>query len=331
MLIHPGQKNKPIFFIIFGILLLIGLVILFFSNYFFSAPQKESEPERFIIQMGINNSDKIKNDLYEKGFIKNKFGFGIALGCFNCVQEGAYKISKSMSAWEIAKTIKGDPYMVWVIIKEGYRKEQIGEIFVKEFGWSDEKYDEFIKETNNISALDEGIFFPDTYLIPVDESPSDIVKRLYTRFNEKFEPFSKEAINQNIKWTTLIKIASLVEREAGGEIDMPLVAGILWNRLLQEMKLDIDATIQYARGDKGDGWWAPISVADKKINSPYNTYMYKGLPPHPIANPGIDAISAVLYPEKTDCLYYLHDSSREIHCAKDYESHKENIEKYLKN
>ena len=331
MLIHPEQKNKPIFFIIFGILLLIGIIILFSRDIFFSAPQKDAEPERFVVQMGINNSDKIKNDLYEEGFIKSKFGFGIALGCFNCVQDGAYKISKSMSAWEIAKIIKGDPYMKWVVIKEGYRKEQIGEIFIKELGWSKEKYDEFIKETNNVSVLDEGIFFPDTYLIPLDESAQDVVKRMYARFNEKFETFSKEAINQNIKWTTLIKIASLVEREAGGKVDMPLVAGILWNRLLQGMKLDIDATIQYARGDNGNGWWAPISIADKKINSPYNTYMYNGLPPQPIANPGIDAISAVLYPEKTDCLYYLHDSSREIHCAKNYEEHKKNIEKYLKN
>ncbi|MFH1565593.1 MAG: endolytic transglycosylase MltG [bacterium] len=112
---------------------------------------------------------------------------------------------------------------------------------------------------------------------------------------------------------------------------MPLIAGILWNRLLKEMKLEIDATVQYARGKTEKGWWTPIKASDiTEIDSPYNTYKYKGLPPHPISNPGINAIEAVLNPIETDCLYYLHDDNREIHCAKTFEEHKANIEKYLK-
>ena len=78
-----------------------------------------------------------------------------------------------------------------------------------------------------------------------------------------------------------------------------------------------------------DNWWTSIEVVDKQIDSKYNTYLYEGLPIHPICNPGIDAIDAVLNSAETECLYYLHDSNKQIHCAKTYEEHQENIEKYL--
>ena len=98
----------------------------------------------------------------------------------------------------------------------------------------------------------------------------------------------------------------------------------------QKIPLSVDATLQYVRGDKGKGWWAPISVADKKTVSVYNTYKNAGLPPHPISNPGLPAIEAVLSPAKTDCLYYLHDKDHVTHCAVTYEEHQANILKYLK-
>ena len=110
---------------------------------------------------------------------------------------------------------------------------------------------------------------------------------------------------------------------------MPIIAGIIWNRLDQKMKLDIDATLQYIKG-KAPDWWGKVSADDKNIDSPFNTYKYAGLPPRPIANPGLDAINAVLHPAQTDCIYYLHDSGGQIHCAKTYDEHKLNIDKYLR-
>jgi len=137
-----------------------------------------------------------------------------------------------------------------------------------------------------------------------------------------YEHFGQKAVAQNIKWTTLLRLASVVQREANGKEDMPLIAGILWNRLLKDMRLEVDATLQYARSNTGDGWWAPITIAKKQIDSPYNTYKNTGLPPHHISNPCIEAIEAALHPASTTCLYYLHDSSREIHCSDTYNGHK---------
>jgi UPF0755 protein len=96
------------------------------------------------------------------------------------------------------------------------------------------------------------------------------------------------------------------------------------------MKLQIDATIQYAKGKVNDQWWSIVTPKDLEIESLYNTYLYQGLPPTPIASPGLAAIEAVLNYEKTDCLYYLHDHNKQIHCAVTYDEHLKNIEKYLK-
>ncbi len=95
------------------------------------------------------------------------------------------------------------------------------------------------------------------------------------------------------------------------------------------MRLEIDATIQYALGKKGN-WWPPLSGNLRKIDSPYNTYIIKGLPPGPIASPSLSSIKAVVYPQETDCFYYLHDHNKQIHCSKTYQEHLLNIEKYLR-
>ena len=326
---------------IIGVIILLIIMGAGIFKYIslFSAPQRQAELKQFTIAIGKNDSNEVSQQLKAQGFIRSEQGFKIALFgltsansiCFDCIQPGAYKISKAMNVWEIAKILQQEPYMKWVIIPEGLRKEQTAEILARELGWNDQKKSDWVtKFTAMQYDYVEGVYFPDTYLIPTNETPLDVAQRFINKFNEKFVPYADKFTAANIKWTTALKIASIIERETADKADMPLIAGIIWNRLNIGMKLEIDATVQYARGNTGDGWWSPIKVADKKIDSPYNTYMYKGLPPHPIANPGIDAIDAVLNSTATDCLFYLHDSNKQIHCAKTYAEHLTNIDKYLK-
>lgn len=316
--------------IIGAIAIAFFVVAIVIYTSFFSAPQNKTELEQFTITVGNDDSVEIAGQLKERGFIKNETAFRVVLGNAD-IEPGAYKISKSMSVWQIVKVFKKGPYMKWVSIPEGLRKEQIAEILAQTLDWSEQKKSDWVtKYTAMKYDYLEGVYFPDTYLVPIDETGLEIAQRFINKFNEKFAPYSDKFIQENIKWTTALKIASIIQREAGGKEDMPLIAGIIWNRLLNDMKLEVDATLQYARGDTGDGWWAPISIADKQIDSQYNTYLYKGLPPHPIANPGIDAIDAALNPAETNCFYYLHDNNKNIHCAETHEEHLENIEKYLK-
>lgn len=322
-------KNLLIALCAVVVLIIIGAAVSY--EHFFGAPEKDAKPELLVV---ARNTDQgaILQKLKDGGFIKSPWAFTIAFGKAGglTIKPGGYIISKSMDAWEVAGVLASEPAMKWIVIPEGLRKEEIADILGDSLGWSKEEKKKWITiDTATRPDYFEGVYFPDTYLISKDEAPSDVAKRLQAKFEEKFAPLAKEALLQNIRWVTALKVASLVQREAAGVADMPLIAGILWNRLLADMPLGIDATIQYVRGDVGSGWWAPINVADKKIDSPYNTYKYKGLPPHPIANPGLDAIRAVLHSTDTECLYYLHDAARQIHCAKSYEEHKKNIATYL--
>lgn len=323
--------------------LLIALVLLFIItggsffvyNSLFGALQESADVELFTTPVSAVDIQDVTKRLKDEGFIRSTWAFNLALSRTDKkIEPGGYKISKSMNVWKLTETLTSTPSLKWVVIPEGLRKEEIGERLAKTFGW-DEK--ELEKWTFTYTAMDydhlEGVYFPDTYLIPVDESGLDIANRLRRRFDERFSSYMSKFLKQNVKWTTALKIASIVQREAAGKEDMPLIAGIIWNRLLKDMKLEVDATVQYARDDQDNlttGFWKPINPEDKEIDSKYNTYLYKGLPPFPIANPGVDAIDAVLTPDETDCLYYLHDSNRQIHCAKTYEEHQANIETYLK-
>jgi len=295
-------------------------------------PVLEEGYERFVVAVDKNTVDDVAANLLSSGFIKDQEAFKIVFGTKEgTFAAGGYKLSKNMSAAQIVKALRDKPYMKWIIIPEGLRKEEIAELLANALGWTADQKEKWISTYTSMKYDQiEGVYFPDTYLIPVDEEPLKVAERLVSKFNEKFAAYLPRFNGQNIKWTTGLTFASIVQREAANDSDMPLIAGILWNRLEQNMALNVDATLQYVRGDTGKGWWASISTADKKTDSPYNTYLNKGLPPHPICNPGIPAIEATLNPAKTDCLYYLHDANRVTHCAKTYEEHLENIEKYLR-
>jgi uncharacterized YceG family protein len=286
--------------------------------------------DQFVVSL-TSTSDGIATNLHDGGYITDAASFSASIGA-KPIASGAYKISKKMTPAQLLQVLRGKPYMKWVVIPPGLRKEEIANLLTPALGWTPKQKTEWIiKDTTTKPEYIEGVYAPDTYLIPVGETPLDVTTRLIAKFNEGFTPYLPEFTAKNIKWTTGLTLASLVQREAASVADMPLISGILWNRLNNNMMLGVDATLQYIRGDTGNGWWAPITVADKKIDSPYNTYTHTGLPPHPIANPSFNAIDAALNPMKTDCLYYLHDKNRVTHCAATYEEHQANIEKYLKN
>ena len=316
--------NKTIKIIIIGIgIILIGSVVVLL--YQFSAPQKEAEEERIVINLTTSEEELIPK-LKEQGYIRSEWAFNFVLkikGLQGKIEPGGYKVSKSMNAWELTDTLANRPYQKWVVIPEGLRATEITEKLQEKLGWTNTARVEFLLNNK------EGYLFPDTYLLDLDYTGEDVAKRMESQFNEKTADLFNEAKENNIRNDTLIVLASLVQREAASEKEMPLIAGVIWNRWLKDMKFEIDATIQYALGEPGN-WWPIIKPADYKLDSPYNTYLHEGRPPTPICNPGLVAIRAAIHPEETEYLYYLHDSEGQIHLAKTYEEHLENIEKFLK-
>lgn len=334
---------------VLGATLLVGIVSAYFLMAPFRAPEAVSEEvvseeivdesveevvaeeevvfESFIVPLN-SSVEAVAQKLKDEEWIKSSLALRIAFiskggGSIN---PGGYQLARSMDAFEVASVLRGEPYMKWVIIPEGLRKEEVGEYLARALDWSADERIEWANVYGDREEYREGVYFPDTYLIPLSESPTEVAARMVRHFNEVFAPYQERFTEENIRWTTGLTLASLVQREAAGPRDMSLIAGILWNRLDVDMLLNVDATLQYMRGDTGDGWWAPIDIAEKQIDSPFNSYMYRGLPPHPIASPGRAAIEAVLEPEETDCFYYLHSDDGEIFCSVTYEEHMEKIE-----
>jgi len=288
-------------------------------------------PDRFVVPLNAVQADVVQS-LLDQNYIKDKDTFNtIFAKKKGDILPGAYKLTLKMTPTQVSKILHGKPYMKWVVIPPGLRKEEIAQLLATNLGWTKAQKNKWINVYTKIKYdYIEGVYFPDTYLIPVSETPLATANRLIAKFNEEFAPYLLQFNGENTQWTKGLTLASIVQREAANTSDMPLIAGILLNRLNQKIPLGVDATLQYIRGDKGKGWWAPITVADKKTISPYNTYKNLGLPPHPICNPSLDAIAAVLNPTKTDCLYYLHDKDGVTHCAVTYAEHQANIVKYLK-
>ena len=218
-----------------------------------------------------------------------------------------------------------------LIIKSGDRAEQVASSFTSILGWTKEQETEFLeKMATGVPPLSEGKFYPGKYLTSSDASPQTIASTVKSRFESEILSRYNDEIESTIPLRDTLIIASLIEREAYDFEDMRYISGVIWNRLFINMRLQIDSSLQYVRGSKSNEPWWPVPIpSDKYLDSPYNTYQNKGLPPGPIANPSIDAIIATLNPRETDCLFYFHDSDSNFHCTPTYKEHVALLKKYF--
>jgi len=147
----------------------------------------------------------------------------------------------------------------------------------------------------------EGFLFPDTYFVDKTTTVADIVNRQLAAYRQNVGGVDmRAAAAKNLTPFDVLTIASMVEREVQVPSERPIVAGIIYNRLHRRMRLDIDATVQYAVGS-----WRPLTAKDLTVDSPYNTRRFPGLPPGPIASPGLASIQAAAHPKANDYLYYV--------------------------
>jgi UPF0755 protein len=168
--------------------------------------------------------------------------------------------------------------------------------------------------------------FPDTYYFPIDVSGKEVVDTMLKNFERKITPYLKEIEKSGKTLKEIIIMASLIEKEVKTKEEKELASGVLWKRLKVGMPLQVDATINYITGKNT----TKILLEDLKIDSPYNTYKYKGLPPAPICNPGLESILAALYPKESDYWYYLSKPDGQTLFFKDYEEFIVAKKKYLK-
>ena len=299
------------------------IVAIYIRSLFLPVDSQSTDQKKIIIRKGASITS-IANTLYQNSLIRSPFAFKLAikkLGIANKIQAGSFLLSPSQSPKEIALSLTTGRLDQWITIPEGFRNEQIAEILEKNLDISSS---EFLSSAKGM----QGKLFPDTYLIPLYSTAQEIVKIFSRNYLKKIEPLRSAIEKNDLTEDQILTPASLVERETLSDSEKPIVAGILLKRFQNDWPLQVDATIQYILGDKSE-WWPIPTVSDRKIKSPYNTYLNLGLPPTPIANPGLASIKAVLHPATTEFWFYLHDKGGNIHYAKTIEQHQQNIQKYI--
>jgi len=298
----------------------IALVVLFFIVVFEVYIPKSlgsAKPVIYTAEKGGGTSE-IASQLEKKGIIKSKLFFTwyvFLTGNYAKLQAGTYDLFPSMSIAGIAqKFVEGEVVKNKMTIIEGWDVKDIAiyvdakSYYTKTGFLAAEKADftgqfDFLKNKPKGSDL-EGYLFPDTYLVPVGTSPENFVRMMLNNFNQKLTPdLRKEITKQKKTIFQIVTMASILEKEVRTTQDKKIVAGILWKRMANNVPLQLDATVNYIT-DKND---PSVSLKDLKIDSPYNTYKYRGLPFGPISNPGLDSIMAAIYPTKSDDWFYLSD------------------------
>ena len=293
----------------------------------------------FTVRRGANAS-QIAADLLSAGLIKSALAFKFVLfesGTENALQTGTYKVSAALSPRDLATLFQKAPGdQVALRIIEGWRLTEVAVAVNKAFpsiSAADFTAAAVVGTRNNfvLSGLDpktslEGFLFPDTYFLRPDATADQIIGILLDNFETKAGPALRTAAAaRSVAIYDMVKLASIVEREARDRKESPTIAGVYQHRLDIGMKLDADPTIQYAKGT-----WDELSLDDLKLDSPYNTYLNAGLPPSPIANPGLAALQAAAQPEKTDFLYFVAkgDGTGDHAFAKTLEEQEANRVKY---
>jgi UPF0755 protein len=284
----------------------------------------DNTPKIFTIEPGQGIRAVAKN-LKDQNLIKDQVAFFLLtkrMGIDSRIQAGEYRLFPSMSAAEIAEQFTHGSVDLWVTVPEGQRAGEIADTLEEKMPNYDDSWEAVLEEN-------EGYLFPDTYSFPKDATIDVIVKAMRDNFESKYA--SIDTSKTNLSKEEIVTLASLIEREARLDEDRPKVSGVIHNRLNEGMKLDIDATLQYVLGYQEDEkrWWKKgLTNEDKTISSPYNTYINAGLPPAPIANPGLASLQAAVNPAKSEFFYYITDASGTNRYGRTLAEHEANIEKY---
>lgn len=290
----------------------------------------------------LSRYDLINFQLYFKGLLRIES---------RSLEPGTYRLTVGMTTGEIVEAITSEQSSVKtervelrVTIPEGFRIDQIAdrvaevgmnggrEAFMKalrNFDYSRYDFLQGVPEgSGQLHAL-EGFLYPDTYFFMSDDPPEYLIQAMLDNFDAKVtDAMREQAAARGMTLYQVITLASIVEREAALASERPIIADVYLNRLEIGMRLEADPTVQYVLGKEGN-WWPHLTGDDLHANSPYNAYLNGGLPPGPIANPGLDSILAVLNPADTNYFFFVAvGDSGEHRFAVTYEEHEQNIARY---
>jgi UPF0755 protein len=321
--------------------LFIGLVatiaaILASAYYIFLFPNYYHDPIGKPVTISRGASFRIVVDsLLETGVIRNKWSFELAgriLGYTKSVKVGKYLFISGQSNYDILRDISygKSRLIIPVTIPEGWPLDKIAHRFEHDLGIDKKVFLSLCRDENfihdhgiNVKSV-EGYLLPDTYAFYWQTDEKEIITRILNGFIHFYnDSLTKKQDKLGKTQLEILTLASIVEAESNLDEERPRVAGVYWNRLKKNMRLEADPTVQYALGEG-----RRLRFLDLDIDSPYNTYRRRGLPPGPINNPGRLSILAALYPEQHDYLFFVATGTGGHRFAKSYSDHQKNIRLY---
>jgi UPF0755 protein len=324
-----------------GTLLIAGgvaaVLAALFLLYAFLAPNEfPGSPQRqFFVSKGESYST-IVDSLESQGLIRSRFLFDLVariLGGRERIQVGKYPFTSGVSNGDLFLSLRSGRGNALIIvgIPEGLRARAQAHLFARALGIDTARFMELVHDESFARSLGveggslEGYLFPDTYGFYWQQGEEEVIRRLVGQF-WKFYSDSLLERQEAMGWTTqqVLTLASIVEGEAVRDQERPIIAGVYVNRLRRGMKLEADPTIQYIL----NGRPRRLRYGDLKVDNPYNTYLYTGLPPGPVDNPGRASILSALYPDRNNYLFFVADGKGGHWFASSYREHLRNVRKY---
>ena len=293
-------------------------LLLWYNNLLTQPLDVHGTEQTFRIEVG-ESVNSVANHLEGVGLIREADSFRSYLiysGLDTSIQAGEYQLSTAMSALDIAHELQdATPEEVTFVVLPGWRVEEIAESLPT--SGLPVTYDQFLdaakappREFDFLLGAEsvEGFLYPDSYVFSRQVSAKEMISRMVRNFAAHLtRDLTNGFEQQGLTVYQAVTLASMVEREAVQDDERALIASVYLNRHRIGMKLDADPTVQYAIGYNilQRTWWTnPLSLLDLQVNSVYNTYIYEGLPPTPIANPSLEALRAVAFPAETDYLFF---------------------------
>lgn len=317
-----AQRSYRVFFVIFVTILFLSIVGI--RAWYASAsqpPQAFPVDTDITIREGMNLTD-VAAHLEATGVIDSQFIFQTIFSQKyedKFVKAGTYRFSVPLDIHGVIEALVQGDYtspLQKSVFPEGFRIAHFDDYFRPD---SSETH-------NDIPQTLEGYLFPDTYFIEKTTTQTELIESMQKNYEVQIAPLRERIQNSGFTEKEIITLASILEREANDETSMRMVSGVLHNRLIINMPLQVDAVFEYILGKTSD----ELTEDDLLLDSPYNTYTHAGFPPTPISNPGIIAIEAALNPIEHNFLYYLTDAQGKFYYAKTFEEHKQNKARYLR-
>lgn len=325
---QPMEQKTSVFKVVVYLVLAFLLTISGGLLYIYFAFNIPAHPDTLPIVIDIEKGSSLKTvtkKLDEAGVVRSAFIFRSSMilgGLESSIKTGQYTFSKPIVMAEVVERLVKGKYEYIperLIIREGEGSNTVIQSVYKQFPKlaTTTVQDEFSKR--------EGKLFPETYLFAPFASLEEILGAIDEEYEKRIAKFRPDIASSSFSEVEILTIASILEREVPIKKDMKMVSGIIYNRLKAGMPLQMDSTLGFFTGKAS----LELTLDDLKLESPYNTYINKGLPPGPIGNPGEESLDAALHPDKHSYIFFLSDATGENHYAKTYAEHLANRKKYL--